>query len=138
LSSVLGGPASDKTLVPGHPTSAIACRYWGRTIGSPREGELGHPRGALAEARRITRPDVASYLAAELDALPAIGPHPNCDELLGGRSELFLFRYPKRAEARALITYAACIPVTNGRIVRGALGSLHGNGEPHWVDEELL
>src|SRR5271169_4000994 len=143
---VLSKSAGD-VMVPGHPTSAIVCRYWGHKLGLPPGrrslGELGHAEGTLAEARRISREDVTAYLAAELDTLPRIGPHPNCDELLGGRSELFLFRYPRDGfrypgEARVLITYAACVPVENGRIVRGALGSLHGNGELHWVDEGLL
>ena len=130
-------------MVPGHPTGAVVCRYWGRSPlgfapGHPSRGEVGHAEGTLAEARRITRPYVTTYLASELDALPPIGPHPNCDEELGGRSELFLFHYRGGGEARALITYADCIPVENGRIVRGALGSLHGNGELHWVDEGLL
>lgn len=127
-------------MVPGRPTSAIVCRYWGRALGSLSvpQGERGHAEGTLAEARRITRKDVTAYLAAELDALPRIGPHPNCDEELGARSELFVFHYRGAGEARVMITRVACIPVTNGRIVRGALGSLHASGEEHWVDEGLL
>jgi hypothetical protein len=68
--------------------------------------------------------------------LPAISPRANCDEALGDRSELILLRYQHRREARVRISMEGCIPVTNGRIVRGALGRL-GNA-PHWPDEGLV
>ncbi len=135
--------SAGNVLVPGHPTSAIVCRYWGHSPlgfapGRPSRSEFGHAEGTLAQARRIMRRDVTAYLAAELNALPRIGPHANCDEELNARSELFLFHYRGGGEARVLITRARCFPTTNGRIVRGAIGSTHGNGEEHWIDEGLL
>jgi len=51
---------------------------------------------------------------------------------------LIVFHYHGTGEARVLIIKVACIPATNGRIVRNALGAAHGNGETHWFDEELL
>jgi len=91
---LLSKTATD-VLVPGHPTSALICRYWGRSGSIPEpederaripEGEHGHAVYTIAQARRVVRQDVTSYLASELDALRPIGPHPNCDEVLGGRS----------------------------------------------------
>ena len=90
---LLSKTATD-VLVPGHPTSALICRYWGSSGRIPEpederaripEGEHGHAVYTIAEARRVVRQDVTSYLASELDALRPIGPHPNCDEELGGR-----------------------------------------------------
>jgi len=92
----------------------------------------------LAEALRIVRPDVVGRLAGELNGLPSIDPRANCDELLGGRSELIIFQSPDRKQTKVLIVTAACIPVTNGRIVRAALGAGYRAGEIHWIDEALL
>jgi hypothetical protein len=143
---LLSKTATD-VLVPGHPAGALICRYWGRSGRVPepederariREGEHGHPVSTIAEARRVVRQDVTSYLTSELDALRPISPRANCDEILGGRSDLIIFLYRAGTQARVRITRAGCIPVTNGRIVRGALGVGHGTGEEHWVDEALL
>ena len=143
---LLSKTATD-VLVPGHPTSALICRYWGTSgrIPEPEDervriprGEHGHAVYTIAEARRVVRQDVASYLASELDALRPIGPHPNCDEALGGRSELIVFDYRGGSEARVIFYLEACVAVRNGRTARYGLGMGHGNGESHWVDEALL
>jgi hypothetical protein len=126
-------------LVPGHPTSALICRYWGRSGRRPeRADEPGYARYTIAEARRLVRQDVTSYLASELDALPPIGPHPNCDEVLGGRSELIVFHYRGGGQARVIFYVEGCVAVRNGRTARYGLGMGHGNGERHWLDENLL
>jgi hypothetical protein len=72
-------------LVPEHPASALICHYWGTSGRIPEpederaripDGEHGHAVYTLAEARRVVRSDVTSYLASELDALRPIGPPP--------------------------------------------------------------
>jgi hypothetical protein len=143
---LLSKTATD-VLVPGHPTSALICRYWGRSgrllesaderVGVP-EGEHGHALYTIAEARRVVRQDVTSYLASELDALGPIGPRPHCDEVLGGRSELIVFYYRGGGEARVIFYVEGCVAVRNGRTARYGLGMGGGNGESHWVDEALL
>jgi hypothetical protein len=143
---LLGKTATD-VLVPGHPASVLICRYWGRSGRATepederarvREGERGHPVATIAEARRVVRQDVTTYLASELDALQPIGPHPNCDEVLGGRSELIVFYYRGGGEARVIFYVEGCVAVRNGRTARYGLGMGHGTGEGHWVDEALL
>ena len=143
---LLGKTATD-VLVPGHPTSALICRYWGRSgrVAGPGderarigEGEHGHRVATLAGARRVVRQDVTSYLARELDALRPIGAHANCDEVLGGRSELIVFHYHGGGEARVIFDVEGCVAVRNGRTARYGLGMGHGTGEEHWVDEALL
>jgi hypothetical protein len=139
--------AAGEVLVPGHPTSALICRYWGRSgeIHEPEDlragvirGEHGHVERSLAQARRVVRQDIARRLASELDALQPISPHANCDEVLGGRSELFVFYYRGVREARVLIVLENCVPVGNGRIVRAGLGLGRGDGDAHWIDEAML
>ena len=143
---LLSKTATD-VLVPGHPASALICRYWGRSgrATEPEDerariqrGEHGHAVYTIAEARRVVRQDVTSYLASELDALRQIGPHPNCDEVLGGRSELIVFYYRGGGEARVIFYVEGCVAVGNGRTARYGLGMGHGNGEERWVDEALL
>ena len=135
---LLSSTATD-VLVPGHPTSALICRYWGRSArGQFSEGKRGHAVNTIAGARRVVRHDVTSYLASELDALRPIGPRPNCDEVLGGRSELITFYYRGGGEARVIFYAECCVAVENGRTARYGLGMGHGNGESHWKDEELL
>jgi hypothetical protein len=143
---LLSKTATD-VLVPGHPTSALICRYWGKSGPKPEpegkraripKGEQGHDVYTIADARRVMREDVASYLASELDALPPIGPHPNCDEVLGRRSELIVFYYRGGGEARVIFYKEGCVAVRNGRTARYGLGMGHGNGEEHWTDEALL
>jgi hypothetical protein len=134
--------SAGSVLVPGHPTSALFCRYWGGGLGDVKghvvESEHGHPARGFAGARLLVRQDLTSHLAGELDALGPIGPHPNCDEVLGGRSELIVFRYRRAGVARVLIVLSACVPVSNGRIVRAGLGMGDRDGETHWLDEALL
>jgi hypothetical protein len=143
---LLSETATD-VLVPGQPASALICRYWGRSGRIPEpederaripDGEHGHVVHTIAEARRVVRQDVTSYLASELDALPRIGPHPNCDEALGGRSELIVFYYRGGGEARVIFYLTGCVAVGNGRTARYGLGMGHGNGENHWTDEAML
>lgn len=134
-------------LVPGHPASALICRYWGNSGRTPEpederarisHGEHGHAAHTIAQARRVSREDVTSRLAREFDALLPIPAHPNCDEVLGGRSELIVFLYRGGGEARVIFYRAGCVAVSNGRIARYGLGMGHGTGERHWADEELL
>jgi hypothetical protein len=136
-----------EVLVPGHPAGALICRYWGRSRPIPepederariRGGEHGHPVYSIAEARRVVRQDVTSYVASELDALHPIGPRPHCDEVLGRRSELIVFYYRGGGQARVIFYLEGCVAVRNGRTARYGLGLGHGNGESHWLDEELL
>jgi hypothetical protein len=145
---LLGKTATDE-LVPGHPASALICRYWGRSGRVPEpederariaEGEHGHAVHTIAEARRVVRRDVTSHLASELDALPPLRPNPtglNCDEALGGRSELIVFFYRGGGEARVIFYVTGCVAVRNGRTARYGLG-MGQIGEEHWVDEALL
>ncbi len=134
-------------LVPGHPTGALICRYWGISgrIPEPEDerariwrGEHGHPVHTIADARRVVRQDVTSYLAGELDALGPISSRLNCDEVLGGRSELITFYYRGGGEARVIFYMEGCVAVGNGRTARYGLGMGRGKGERHWVDEALL
>jgi hypothetical protein len=146
--SILSRSAGD-VLVPGHPISALICRYWGRSGQLPEpedlharilHGEHGHAERSLAEARRVVSQQVTRHLAGELDALRPISRNANCDEVLGGRSELIVFHYHGVGEARVLIVLEACVPVGNGRIVRAGLelGGDDGNGETHWLDEAMV
>src|SRR2546422_185669 len=80
----------------------------------------------------------SALLASELDALRPIGPHPNCDEALGGRSELIVFYYRGGGEARVIFYVKGCVAVRNGRTARYGPGMGHGNDESHWADEALL
>jgi hypothetical protein len=123
------GKEGGGVLVPGRPTSAVICRYY--------EDSDVRPRGVLAEAREIVRADVLGYLTSKLDSLPAPTRHENCDEVMGGRADLYVFGYRHARDARVLILRAGCFPATNGRIVRNAIGAGHGN-EVHWEDEELM
>lgn len=143
---VLSRSAGD-VLVPGHPTSALICRYWGRSgeLPEPEDlhagviyGEHGHAERSLAQARQVARQDITRELARQLDVLQPISPHANCDEVLGGRSELFVFHYGGVREARVLIVLENCVPVGNGRIVRAGLGLGRGDGWAHWIDEAML
>jgi hypothetical protein len=143
---ILSRSAGD-VLVPGNPISALICRYWGRSGVMPEPedlhagviyGEHGHIERSLAQARQVVRQDITRRLARELDALQPISPHANCDEVLGGRSELFVFHYRGVREARVLIVLENCVPVGNGRIVRAGLGLGRGDGWAHWVDEAML
>jgi hypothetical protein len=122
--------SATNVLVPGYPTDVLICRYQGFSE--------GHAGRGLAGARRVVRQDVTSYLASELDALgspPKVAQ--SCPDF-GGRSDLFVFRYPGAGTARVLLTVASCIPVTNGRVVRDGLGLRFRAGELHWPDEGLL
>jgi|ERR1700722_12719723 hypothetical protein len=133
--SVLLGRSAGEVLVPGRPTSALLCRYWGGAAGLADTGD-GHPSHSLAEALQIVRPDVTSYLAEGLNSLSPISPRANCDEVVGDRSDLIVFHYRGTQEARVRISSVGCVPVTNGRVVREGLG--HLGGGVHWPDEGLL
>jgi hypothetical protein len=110
--SILSRSVGD-VLVPGHPTSALICRYWGRS-GENHEpedlhagvvyGEHGHAERSLAGARRVVRQDIARQLARELDALQPIGAHANCDEVLGD------------PRSRARPAFRAAVPVARERV----------------------
>jgi hypothetical protein len=144
---VLLSKTATDVLVPGQPASALICRYWGRSRRLPAsedelaripKGEHGHAAYTIAQARRVVRQDVTSYVASELNALGPIGPRPHCDEELGGRSELIVFYYRGGGEARVIFYLTGCVAVGNGRTARYGLGMGHGNGENHWTDEAML
>ncbi|MGA8364609.1 MAG: hypothetical protein WB709_08815 [Solirubrobacteraceae bacterium] len=116
-------------LVPGRPTGLLVCRF-------AALDNLGVP-GALAGAVSVAREDVIRRLASEFDALRPMPRHASCPTF-GGRSELFVFRYPASSTARVLLRMEGCIPITNGRIVRDGLGLHLAGGEVHWPDESLL
>jgi hypothetical protein len=116
-------------LVPGRPTGVLVCRY------SAFERRRG---GSLAGAVQVVRQDVTSYLASQPDGLPPPPKTAGTCPQFGGRSELFVFRYPSGGTARVLLVMQCRIPVGNGRVVRDGLGLNFGGGEVHWPDEGLL
>lgn len=120
-------PRTATELVPPHPVSALACRYWGNH-------DVGR-RGTLAGERAIGANRALSRLITRLDALePERHPVPSCP-VFGGRSILLLFHYRSRSDDPVRILRETCPKATNGRLTRLAL-SLSG-GE-HWPDEGLL
>lgn len=116
-------------LVPAHPTGVLICRY----TSTEALGLQGISAGALS----VVRPDVIDHLTSELDALRPLSGGLSCPTF-GGRSELFVFRYPGGSTARVLLRMEGCIPVTNGRVVRDGLGLHFAGGAVHWPDEGLL
>jgi len=123
-------PRTATVLVPGHPTGALACRYWG--LDDP-----GHRVATLAGARSVRDAAAVEHLATRLDALPPYpsGPSPRCPDD-PGRSELILFEYRHAAADPVHIELGGCTTVTNGRLVRIGLSLPTGNS--HWLDEVLL
>lgn len=125
-------PSATTVLVPGHPTSALICRYWGGS-------EPGHRARTVAEALQVSRQYVISRVAHRLNALPLITSKAliicPLSPAGGGRTVLFVFRYRGRQDATVLFG-GGCGKVTNGRITRDGL-PLDNNGE-HWAGEGLL
>lgn len=126
-------PATRTVLVPGRPIAALVCRYWG-------SDDLGRS-GTLAGQRYVANTAKVVSFALKLDALrPPRLPlgRLNCDEVLGGRSVVFLFQYRSAPDDLVRIVREGCIPVSNGHRQAGrfALGRLD-LGE-HWLDEGLL
>jgi hypothetical protein len=122
--------ASLTTLVAGHPTTALICRY----VRPLARGSLAHYH--VVDALRVSRETTVEHMVRKLDALPAYPSHPapSCPAS-GDRSDLIIFGYRAGGEARVTITEGACAPVSNGRLVRFGLGLV---GRDHWPDEALL
>ena len=122
--------ASLTTLVAGHPTTVLICRY----VRPLARGSLAHYH--VVGALRVSREARVEQMVRKLDALPAYPSHPepSCPAS-GDRSDLIIFRYRAAGEARVTITKGGCSPVSNGRLVRFGLGVVGGD---HWPDEALL
>jgi hypothetical protein len=120
-------PRTATALVPPHPVSALACRYWGNHDVGQRE--------TLAGERAIEANPALGRLIARLDALePERPPVPSCP-VFGGRSILLLFHYRSGSDDPVRILRETCPKATNGRLTRLALGLPGGE---HWPDEGLL
>jgi hypothetical protein len=122
--------------VPGHPVSALICRYWGGFEPRP---------GTLAEALQVSRQYVVSRMASELNALPLESErrlHHCPDTLLpigGYRTVLFVFRYRGTGDAAVLLEGEGCEKITNGRIARDGLNLPHiPFPKEHWPDEGMI
>jgi len=128
--SVYRRTSSLTTLVAGHPTTALICRYVRPLV----RGSIAHYHavGAL----RVSRDTVVDQMVRKLDALPAYPSHPtpSCPTS-SDRSDLIIFKYRAGGEARVTIMKGGCSPVSNGRLVRFGLGLVGGD---HWPDEALL
>ena len=114
-------------LVPAHPTGALICRYWGLS-------DPGHHEASLA-GTLTANAGVADRLAVQLDALPPLAskPAPSCPSF-GGRSDVIFFHYPRASDDPVRIKREACVPVSNGRLLRTGLSLPYR----HWPDEGLL
>lgn len=121
--------AATVVLVPGHPSALLICRY-----GSLEQ--LGLP-GALVGALSVVSPAAIDSIATRFDALGPLVPGRSCPSF-GGRSELFVFRYPNARTVSVRLSMDGCIPVTNGRVVRDGLGLHVAGGADHWPDQSLL
>jgi hypothetical protein len=121
--------------VPGHPVSALICRYWGGFEPRP---------GTLAEALQVSRQGVVSRMASELNALPleseSLGRCPDTLLPVGGyRSVLFVFRYRGVRDAAVLREGDLCETVTNGRVARDGLKLPHiPFPNQHWPEEAMF
>ena len=123
--------ASAASLVPDDPKLALICRYVPPPVRRP--GGFSH-----AGDRWATDSSRVRLLAHLLDQLPPIGKiATSCPESGGGRTDLIVFVYPARQPTRVRIERRACIPVTNGRVVRYGLG-LPFREPSHWPDEGLI
>lgn len=121
-------PITASVLVPAHPTSALICRYWGLS-------DPGHREASLAKTLSVHNAVVADHLAERLDALP---PFPrkrasSCPSF-GGRSDVIFFHYRLASDDPVRIKREACVPVSNGRLLRAGLSLPYR----HWPDEGLL
>jgi hypothetical protein len=122
--------------VPGHPLSALICRYWGGFEPRP---------GTLAEALQAASQDVVSHMASELNDLPLESERQldNCPDTLrpvgGYRTVLFVFRYRDTGPAAILLEGEGCEKVTNGRIARDGLKLPHiPFPNQHWPEEGII
>jgi hypothetical protein len=119
-------PRTASVLVPGHPTSALICRYWG--LNDP-----GHRRAGLAGTLSIDNAVAVDRVALRLDALPPFHTAPSCPTF-GGRSAVIFFHYRRADDDPVRIKREGCVPVSNGRLLRVGLSLPYG----HWPDEGLL
>jgi hypothetical protein len=118
------------TLVPGHPTGALICRY-----SSPSPGPAGEPL-RLAGAVQVRKQDVINHIVGELNALPPRSRIAQSCPDFNGRSSLIVFRYHDGGQARVLIHYNGCARVSNGQIERA--GDVRLIDKTRWPDEGLL
>jgi len=121
-------PTTASVLVPAHPTGALICRYWGLS-------DSGHREASLAGTLTVHKAVVADHLAIRLDALPPSPskPVPSCPSF-GGRSDVIFFHYHRASDDPVRIKREACVPVSNGRLLRAGLSLPYR----HWPDEGLL
>jgi hypothetical protein len=124
-------PATARELVPAQPVGALICRYWG-------SNDSGHSQLSLAKAMSVASTTALDHMVALLDALPSYVRNPpfgTCP-VLGGRSDLIIFRYRDGRRDPVRILKECRVPVSNGRVVKEGLGI--GPAEGHWPDEGLL
>jgi len=114
-------------MVPGEPTGALVCRYWGR-------GDAGGSPYTLAQQRYVLPGHKLSQLAAGLDALKPTRTIASCGTA-GGRSVLVMFRFAGEPDDPVRIIRSGCTVVSNGHLERLATGLEVGE---HWPDEGLL
>jgi hypothetical protein len=122
-------PRTATVLVPSGATSALVCRYWGLHDSGQK--------GTFAGGRLVTDTTALNRAAARLNALPAPPRTPGSCPVFGDRSALIFFHYRHASDDPVRISVYCHVPVSNGRIVKEALG-LGKLGEAHWVDELLL
>jgi hypothetical protein len=124
-------PATERVLVPTQPTGALICRYWG-------SHDSGQHKLSFAGVAAVASTNSLDHMVALLNALPALVPSApvgTCP-VLGGRSDLIIFRYRDGRRDPVRILKECREPVSNGRIVKYGLGI--GPAEGHWPDEGLL
>jgi len=124
-------PATTSVLVPAQPAGALICRYWG-------SHDSGHSKLSFAEAMSVASTTALDHMVALLNALPTyVETHPlgTCP-VLGGRSDLIIFRYRDGRRDPVRILKECRVPVSNGRVVK--VGLRIGPAEGHWPDEGLL
>jgi hypothetical protein len=119
-----------KTLVPGHPTGALICRYSSRCPCSRRSPLR------LAGAVEVENQDVVDHMVGELNALPPPGRIARSCPESPGHSSLIVFRYQSAGQGKVLINYNGCVNVSNGELERW--GPLHRIDETYWPDEGML
>jgi len=113
-------------MVPGEPTGALVCRYWG-------EQDSG-PHYTLAEQRYVPAGSGLSKLANQLDALKPTRITPVCGAATG-RSVLIMFRFEHEPDDPVRFLRSGCTAVSNGHLKRFAASLALGE---HWPDEGLV
>ena len=113
-------------MVPGEPTGALVCRYWG-------EQDSG-AHYTLAEQRYVPAGSKLSKLADRLDALKPTRINPACGAA-AGRSVLIMFRFEHEPDDPVRFLRSGCTVASNGHLQRFATDLTLGE---HWPDEGLV